>query len=154
MLFRPVGDNDLQLCWEHWGPVNGQGRHRIIPPDLDGDSKGEAIWWLSSDPGVLVIYEWVPQPGAVPEALSRTCSLSFRNPFSSAAEITYRLSGDCHATLEIFDSLGRRVAVLADGWRAAGHRSVRWVPRQASGIYLCRLRAAGLSETRKLVLTK
>jgi len=57
LLFRAAGDNQLELCWEHGGSVVGQGEHRIIAPDLDGDNMGEAIWWTQNDPGMLVVYE-------------------------------------------------------------------------------------------------
>jgi hypothetical protein len=57
LLFRAAGDNELELCWEHSGSVVGQGEHRIIAPDLDGDSRGEVVWWTEDNPGVLVVYE-------------------------------------------------------------------------------------------------
>jgi len=40
--------------------------------------------------------------------------------------IEYRLPRDGRATVEIYDSLGQRVAVLVDGFRPAGAHVVGW----------------------------
>ena len=56
-VFRAAGDDDLAVYWEHPGPVVGQGEHRIVAPDLDGDGYGEAIWWTTDDPGTAVVWE-------------------------------------------------------------------------------------------------
>jgi hypothetical protein len=59
----------------------------------------------------------------------------------------------------VFDLVGRRLARPATGVRPAGHHEVRWraeddhgVPL-APGLYFVRFRAAGLSATRRLVVT-
>jgi hypothetical protein len=155
MLFRAVGDNQLELCWEHEGPVNGQGGHRIIPPDLDGDSRGEAIWWLSSNPGALVIYEWVPLPGHVREDAGPSFSLSVRNPCDGFAHLTYVLGRPQHVLAEVFDALGRRMAILADEPNPAGCNHLRWrAISQPSGIYFVRLQAGDSAHTRRITLAK
>lgn len=57
--------------------------------------------------------------------------------------------------LEIFDTAGRRVAMLVDQERPAGEHSVVWQPQGlASGVYFARFSAEGRGETRRLVLLK
>jgi len=75
------------------------------------------------------------------------------NPFNPSTTITYELSSQAYVTLDIFDELGRLVAVLYSGQQFAGRHTVTWSPRAiSSGIYFVTLRVGERSETRKIVL--
>src|SRR5690606_14069587 len=50
----------------------------------------------------------------------------YPNPFNPSAQIDFSLPAASHVTLTVYDALGRRVAVLADGMLAAGRHSVRF----------------------------
>jgi flagellar hook assembly protein FlgD len=60
----------------------------------------------------------------------------------------------------VYDASGARVATLVDARLPAGRHRARWNgadgrgARVASGVYFCRLEAAGEERTRKLVLLK
>jgi hypothetical protein len=83
------------------------------------------------------------------------------NPFNPSTVIRYRVaaSGE-HVTIVVFDVTGRRVRTLIDGHRPAGESSVTWDGRDqagqplASGVYFCRLRSGGVTQTRKMLLMK
>jgi len=67
---------------------------------------------------------------------------NYPNPFNPSTTISYHLSGTRDVRLEVFDVLGRRVAVLVDARQSEGRYTVRWDGAGvASGIYLCRLTA-------------
>jgi flagellar hook assembly protein FlgD len=72
----------------------------------------------------------------------------------------YELPADCRVLLEVYDAAGKKVATLVDGPRRAGKSVVRWDGRNgegnrlASGVYFYRLRVAGDTITRKMVLLK
>ena len=91
-------------------------------------------------------------PAAFADALG-----SYPNPFSDGVTVTLRLASPSEATLEAFDVLGRRVAVLMDGVRDVGTHEVRWSGeadsggRLASGVYVLRLTARPLQGTTPLV---
>ncbi len=72
-------------------------------------------------------------------------SEAYPNPFRSAATLTLRLGrGQEHATVEVFDALGRRVAVLHDGPLPPGPHPLRLDGRGlAPGTYLVRATAGG-----------
>ena len=82
------------------------------------------------------------------------------NPFNPSTTIEYDIVAPGHVTLAVFDVRGARVATLVDADQSAGTRSLVWNARDqrgtplASGVYFCRLTAAGTSETRRLVLLK
>jgi hypothetical protein len=77
------------------------------------------------------------------------------NPFNPLTEIAFRLSRDAHAVLRVFDTRGRLVTTLVDGDLAAGEHRVRFDGRGlASGMYLGRLEADGVVQTRKMMLVR
>ena len=81
---------------------------------------------------------------------------TYPNPFAAQTTIRYRLESRGTATLEVFDLLGRRVRVLADGDQGAGSHNVDWDGRDAAGrlvangVYLVRLRTGDASATRRV----
>ncbi len=98
--------------------------------------------------------------GAPLEFTGFALDASYPNPFEDQATIGYRLEGLGWATLEVFDLLGRRVRVLADGEHSAGPHTAEWDGRDgtgravANGIYLVRLRAGDASATRRATVLR
>lgn len=82
------------------------------------------------------------------------------NPFNPSTTIRYDLSVGARVNVSIFDVRGALVSTLVDEMQSAGNRSLVWNARDAegralaSGVYLCRLDAGGVRQTRKLVLLK
>ena len=56
----------------------------------------------------------------------------------------------------VYDITGREVAVVTDGWRAAGRYAMQWNANGglAAGVYLVRLVAPDRSLTRRFVLVR
>ena len=89
--------------------------------------------------------------------LPREFSLSqnYPNPFNPSTIIRYGLPRNSPVKLEIFNSLGQRVAVLIEGMMEAGYHEVTFEGgRLASGVYLYRLQAGDFVQTRKLLLLR
>ncbi|MBN2169685.1 MAG: hypothetical protein JW819_00020 [Candidatus Krumholzibacteriota bacterium] len=83
------------------------------------------------------------------------------NPFNPATAIRFVLPRPATATVEIVDVTGRRLRRLLDGVQLpAGTHTLDWDGRDdaghpaAAGVYLCRLRAGGATDARKLALVK
>jgi hypothetical protein len=80
----------------------------------------------------------------------------YPNPFAAQTTISYQLEERGAATLEVFDLLGRRVRVLAEGEQSAGSHTIAWDGRDAAGrpvangVYLVRLRTGDASATRRV----
>jgi len=72
---------------------------------------------------------------------------NYPNPFNPETWLVYQLPEKSLITLEIFNSLGQRVAVLEDGFKEAGTHKIKWDvlntsgQRLPSGIYICRMKA-------------
>lgn len=89
----------------------------------------------------------------VPRSL--TLFQNYPNPFNASTTISFFLPRPGDVTLEIFNSLGQRVAKLIDGHLPGGeHRFIFNGAELSSGAYYFRLAAGGLRQTGKMLLMK
>ncbi len=80
---------------------------------------------------------------------------NYPNPFNQSTVIGYQISKPGHVRIAVYDLLGRKVAVLVDEPKTVGRYSVHYDGAAlASGVYLCRLEAAGAGLSRRMILTK
>jgi hypothetical protein len=81
---------------------------------------------------------------------------NFPNPFNPSTFIEYSVPSSGRVTLEIFNVLGQKVAVLVDGVNEPGtHRITFDASRLPSGLYLYRLSGDGSAPvTRRMLLLK
>ncbi len=82
------------------------------------------------------------------------------NPFNPATAISFSLLENRNTSLIVYDTLGRTVRTLASGPLPAGTHVVRWDGRDdtgapvSSGVYLYRLDAGGVADTRRMTLVR
>jgi hypothetical protein len=89
------------------------------------------------------------------QPLSFALGKPYPNPFNPSTAIRYELRAASHVSLKVYDTSGRVVATLVDGWRQAGeHRATFDGSGLAAGVYLVRLEAGGATATQKVVLLK
>jgi len=80
---------------------------------------------------------------------------NYPNPFNPSTEINFNLPKAGHVKLEVFNTLGQRVATLVDDEVPAGfHRVLLDADGLASGIYFYRLSADEFSSSKKMILLK
>ncbi|MFC1509527.1 T9SS type A sorting domain-containing protein, partial [Candidatus Omnitrophota bacterium] len=88
-----------------------------------------------------------------PEAL--VLGQNHPNPFNPFTSIEYNLPSDGSVRLEIYNTAGQLVDVLANGYRSAGTHMAVWnTGNHPSGVYFYRLRYGGFSEVKKMTLLK
>jgi hypothetical protein len=101
------------------------------------------------DKGTLSVAE---RPGTAPD---RYTLESYPNPFNPSTTIRYSIPRAGHASIKIYDMLGREAASLASGFHAAGVHEIRLDGSGlATGTYIIVLRAGGFLIARKAVLMK
>ncbi len=95
-------------------------------------------------------------PSPVVEVPRRSTTLAlYPNPANPATSIDFTLSESGYVRLAVYTVSGRRVRTLADGQFPAGGHSVQFRdPALASGVYLVRLEALGISSGEKLLILK
>ncbi|MBI5709146.1 MAG: T9SS type A sorting domain-containing protein [Candidatus Eisenbacteria bacterium] len=145
-----------------WGPGGGE-----IRPSLEvrgnrifsGQSAGAS---LGSGNAQVLVYE-VATTSVPGEETPRTGIALWQNrpnPFHGTTAIRFTLARRERVTLKVFDALGREVAELLDAELNPGQHTVPFSAGtlQAgglpSGVYLYRLTAGGLAETRRMVFTR
>ncbi|RJP75262.1 MAG: T9SS C-terminal target domain-containing protein [Candidatus Zixiibacteriota bacterium] len=81
--------------------------------------------------------------------------LPYPNPFNPSTAIGYRLPAPGLVSLRIYDTAGREVKTLVDGWQGAGRHEVTFdASGLPSGIYFVRLAAGEGTAVQKVVLLK
>lgn len=99
-------------------------------------------------------------PGERPNPETAYLARSVPNPLRTATTIAFGLAERGAVSLRIYDVTGKVVRSLVDGERPAGHYREAWDGRAddgsrvPSGVYFCRLVAAGFAEGRKLVVVR
>jgi len=141
---------------------------------LDGDKYNPALVMDDCGNGSLVYqhlvgvwshdvyyYGYVQGPSGItrPEipAVPPTARLAgaYPNPFNPTTAVSFDLRAASRVSLRVYDTAGREVAALVDGWRAAGeHQATFDASGLPSGIYFAKLQAGDFTEVQKLVLLK
>ncbi|MBX2932933.1 MAG: DUF1501 domain-containing protein [Ferruginibacter sp.] len=77
--------------------------------------------------------------------------INYPNPFTSSTTITFKSAGG-HTLVQVFDTTGKRVAILADKVYDAGTYSVTFNSVSlASGVYYARLQNGSLQQVRPML---
>src|SRR5690606_36095182 len=80
---------------------------------------------------------------------------NYPNPFTSRTLIRYSLPDIRHVSLEVYDGLGRRVAVLVNETQGAGQHEARWeTSARSSWIYMYRLVAGDDKHSGRMILLR
>ncbi|CAN5508560.1 hypothetical protein BH23BAC4_BH23BAC4_14070 [soil metagenome] len=75
----------------------------------------------------------------------------YPNPFRSATTIAYVVAEAGAVTIEVYDTLGRRVAALVNGEVTPGRHQAHFdAARLASGVYFVRMSGRDFSDTRRV----
>ncbi len=82
-------------------------------------------------------------------------SQNYPNPFNPETVIRFALPETAEVSLEVYDSIGRRVQTLVNEQRSAGSHSVRFdAGSLTSGVYLYRLQVGNEVHIKKMTLIK
>ena len=93
---------------------------------------------------------------ALPEGF--VLGANYPNPFNPSTIIPYELAATTQVRLEVFNTLGQRMATLVDGEQGVGTYSVQWDGTDATGqavaagMYLYRLTVDGVQQTGRMML--
>ncbi len=130
--------------------TNGQTyRWRVYTcDDVNALASPDSFQFVFSSGSTLVVEEYL-----LPTEYS--LSQNYPNPFNPVTTISFGLPIQSQVQLEVFDVTGKLVAMPVNSQLPAGYHSVVLdASRFSSGVYMYRLNAGGVSETKKLLLSK
>jgi len=114
--------------------------------------KAQINHWLESgkDPGIVGIYE--PE---IDRPVNFKLYQNYPNPFNPTTQIKYTNLKNSYISLKVYNVLGQEVTTLFEGFRRAGNYEVVFDGRGfASGVYIYRMKANTLVQTKKLLLLR
>jgi len=144
-----------------WSPDGGDTWQRLesVPAKpvtgLAMDAGGNALYAAVNRVGVFkgVLRDSTTVGIEVPKEYS--LFQNYPNPFNPVTTLTYAVPSSEKVTLKVYDTLGRKVAVLVDGFKMAGRYSVTFdATKLSSGVYFYSLTVGTFSKTRKMLLVK
>jgi parallel beta-helix repeat protein/predicted outer membrane repeat protein len=100
---------------------------------------------------------WFKESGSTEGILPSDYALfqNHPNPFNATTTLRYQVPKDAYVKLEIYNSLGQKVATLVDEKQVAGYKSVTWDASDlCSGICFCKLSSGDYTETKRMMLMK
>ena len=126
------------------------------------DGSGRTAGMPRSEPAASYTFAHRPASSAVGETVPMAATLgsNYPNPFNPSTTFRFDLAFEGEAELVILDMRGHRVRTLAEGTHGPGQHVLHWDGTDEngrslpSGVYLYRLRAAGLQYTRTATLVK
>ena len=116
---------------------------------LSGSSGGTELRYKTDAVWVALVAEGKEIPAAF------SLSQNYPNPFNPTTIIKYGLPRDAQVSLEVYNVLGQRVAVLVNAMEKAGYQQVVFkVNGLASGVYFYRLRAGEFTATKRMMIVR
>ncbi|MCF7810943.1 T9SS type A sorting domain-containing protein [bacterium] len=165
--------DDQQIIYEeHWcsffiGAAVQSGEHiSYFTPQLPQDTVGSVIYFAGvATDGFPANYTFAFAPGSIlvipyndvsdresVEITEYMLEPAYPNPFNRMLTGAYMLPKAGSIQLDVFDLAGRRVAILGEGEKSAGHHLFTWQPSSIpGGVYLIKLNTQGGSFTQKIV---
>ncbi|MBN2227593.1 MAG: T9SS type A sorting domain-containing protein [candidate division Zixibacteria bacterium] len=138
-------------------PTNARLRFMCDASNDQDDVYIDEITWSAGSSGMSGLSRITNLSGMIALAVPDDYSLSqnYPNPFNPSTAVKFSLPASSDISLEVYNVLGQRVAVLAEGHFEAGEHEVTWdATGQASGMYFYRLTADEYVETKKMILLK
>ncbi len=128
------------------------------------DSSHSVAWKIflaNATTGQILLVTGADEQKGAQLPTSYTLGQNYPNPFNPATTITFSVPTQSHVSIEVFNMLGQKVATLVDGVRTAGSHQTVWTAQVPSGIYFCRMEAAGIeapsqrfTQVRKMMLVR
>ncbi|MBL7978563.1 MAG: carboxypeptidase regulatory-like domain-containing protein [Bacteroidetes Order II. Incertae sedis bacterium] len=80
----------------------------------------------------------------------------YPNPFSNTTTLRFSVSTPEKVQVSVFDLTGRRLQLVSDEFRSAGHHEVQWQPdaNLPNGMYFFRIETGRMAQTGKMVLMR
>ena len=154
-LFDPFWANRITPGASYYFPFSVEAFVLQLP----ANTTGEAVdgYFRFHEAGVVYSETGVSTEDPVDMELPEEVTLkqNYPNPFNPTTDIQFSIPQRMNVKLEVFDMIGRRIALLVDETRSSGNHQVTFDASDlASGAYLYRLQTETATITKSLMLIK
>ncbi len=126
-----------------------QARIRVVQDNATGTDYQS----IGSDFGIQGLATSVDEPGETPETIEIVSS--YPNPFHSKSVLEYSVAQAGHVTIDVYNLLGMKIAVLLDEQLPVGVHEIAWnADDQADGVCVWRIRQGSHVQTRTVLHLK
>jgi hypothetical protein len=158
-----TGNGDLTYDWGQAFLLDDAYLASLADLEADGDidlvlSCPDGIRSVYNQSDVITDVDDQPSTGVLPDLFF--LHQNYPNPFNPSTIIEYSLPKASNVRLTIYNILGQEVRSLVNEQQSPGDYSINWDARDsrrqpvATGVYLYRLVAGDISQTRKMLLLK
>ena len=151
---------------EHYKIINGG--HSWPNPNAESWGKGDdvnrdidtnvLIWNYVSEYdlyGIIGCEERATVNEYLQQKYNFNLNQNYPNPFNPSTQIQYALPEATQVTLEVFNSVGRKVMELVNGQQSAGYHTATFnASGLSSGVYFYKLSTSSFINTKKMLLIK
>jgi choice-of-anchor B domain-containing protein len=148
----------VEIAWYDTYPLNNAmefsgcwGVFKFPSGKIIGSDRSNGLFVIKTTVNVGI------EPGSVTLPSEYYLAQNYPNPFNPVTSISYEIIDKGHVTLEIYNSLGEKVAALVNETLAPGRYTANFDAANSSlssGIYFYRLSVNGFSDSKKMVLIK
>ena len=125
-------------------PSTGKFKYRLKQIDFDGGFSYSEIIEVETVPFKFSLEQNYPNPFGKGTITN-----------NASTKINFSLPASGRVKLEVFNSLGQKIASLINATKESGNHSVIWNAEQfPSGIYFYRLQSGGFVQTKKMLLVR
>ncbi|GMQ81184.1 MAG: hypothetical protein BMS9Abin05_0615 [Rhodothermia bacterium] len=140
--------SQLTYFWVVPNIITTEGRVKVVQDNTGGNYEASSF-----DFSIIAVATNLDGQHELPS--SPALLSSFPNPFSSETVFEFALESAEYVRLEVFDVLGRSVAVLIDRKLARGVHRIKWNGAgRADGVYFSRIIAGSVLESNILLLVR
>lgn len=167
MVIRTEASGTYTLDWENWNYIPEDWQLEVVDHESGNKtdmrrSKSYSFTWnkmsglekerftIRVKRGALVSNT---EDAGIP--ISYKLDQNYPNPFNPNTTIIYGLAKPGNVKLEVFNTVGQKVATLVNEHRKAGNYTVSFdASRLSSGVYFYRIETKGFTQIRSMVLIK
>jgi hypothetical protein len=151
--------------WQSYAPKDGsywRTFSTVIPPAAFTGNTRFRFQFISSGTGNNLYLDNIniADYNGIDNPITESANMAlYPNPTSSTVQLSYALDKAANVNIELYDVMGQRISVLAQGNETAGDHLLTFNDgsngeQLANGVYFVRLTADGKTYTRRLVVVK
>ena len=157
IYFNDEDGTDNNITFKAYQASTGQTSEDIVMTLAGTDYSSYAFAINEVAGGSMTPATWSGTLSIDEFAIPNTCNISniYPNPFNPTTSIEYSLFENGNIELFVYNTQGRKIQTLIDGFQTVGYYSINWnASNYPSGIYFIRMESGESTQIQKVALIK